>query len=51
MAAPASTRRAMLARARRDLANLQKMLDELRDVPAERRTARYQCVIAFAPSA
>ncbi len=34
-----------------DLANLQKMLDELRGMPAERRTARYQCVIAFARSA
>ena len=34
-----------------DLANLQKMLDELRDVPAERRSARYQCVIAFVRSA
>jgi XTP/dITP diphosphohydrolase len=33
-----------------DLANLQKMLDELRDVPAGQRTARYQCVIAFARS-
>jgi XTP/dITP diphosphohydrolase len=34
-----------------DLANLQKMLEELRDVPTERRSARYQCVIAFARSA
>lgn len=34
-----------------DLANLQKMLEELRDVPMERRSARYQCVIAFARSA
>jgi XTP/dITP diphosphohydrolase len=34
-----------------DLANLQKMLAELRDVPPDRRTARYQCVIAFARSA
>ena len=34
-----------------DLANLQKMLEELRDVLSERRTARYQCVIAFARSA
>lgn len=33
-----------------DLANLQKMLDELRYVPARQRTARYQCVIAFARS-
>jgi XTP/dITP diphosphohydrolase len=31
--------------------NLRKMLDELRGVPADRRTARYQCVIAFARSA
>lgn len=30
-----------------DLENLRKMLDELRDVPAARRTARYRCVIAF----
>jgi XTP/dITP diphosphohydrolase len=30
-----------------DLANLQKMLEELRDAPADRRSARYQCVIAF----
>ena len=29
-----------------DLQNLEKMLEELRDVPLERRTARYQCVIA-----
>jgi XTP/dITP diphosphohydrolase len=34
-----------------DRANLQKMLDELRDVPTERRTARYQCVIAFVRNA
>jgi XTP/dITP diphosphohydrolase len=34
-----------------DLANLQKMLDELQNVPPDRRTARYQCVIAFARSA
>ena len=34
-----------------DLANLQKMLGELRDVPADRRSARYQCVIAFARTA
>ncbi len=27
--------------------NLRKMLSELRDVPSEKRTARYQCVIAF----
>ena len=30
-----------------DQDNLRKMLGELRDVPAEKRTARYQCVIAF----
>lgn len=30
-----------------DAANLQKVLEELRDVPESRRTARYQCVIAF----
>ena len=30
-----------------DLANLQKMLEELRPVPMERRSARYQCVIVF----
>jgi XTP/dITP diphosphohydrolase len=30
-----------------DQANLRKMLDEMRDIPAPRRTARYQCVIAF----
>jgi XTP/dITP diphosphohydrolase len=34
-----------------DLANLQKMLDELRGVPVERRSARYQCVIAFVRTA
>jgi XTP/dITP diphosphohydrolase len=34
-----------------DLANLRKMLEDLRDVPADRRSARYQCVIAFARSA
>ena len=34
-----------------DLANLQKMLAELRGVPTERRSARYQCVIAFVRSA
>ena len=34
-----------------DLANLQKMLEELRAVPMERRSARYQCVIAFVQSA
>ena len=31
-----------------DAANLQKMLDELSGVAPEQRTARYQCVIAFA---
>jgi XTP/dITP diphosphohydrolase len=30
-----------------DADNLRKMLHEMRDVPAARRTARYQCVIAF----
>jgi XTP/dITP diphosphohydrolase len=30
-----------------DEANLSKILVELRDVPAPRRTARYRCVIAF----
>ncbi len=30
-----------------DLANLGKMLEELEGVPAERRTARYRCVIAM----
>ncbi|HEU4623290.1 MAG TPA: RdgB/HAM1 family non-canonical purine NTP pyrophosphatase [Steroidobacteraceae bacterium] len=34
-----------------DLANLEKMLAELRDVPAARRTARYQCVIVLVRSA
>jgi XTP/dITP diphosphohydrolase len=34
-----------------DLANLQKMLDELRELPPQRRSARYRCVIAFARSA
>lgn len=34
-----------------DIANLQKMLEELRDVPADHRSARYQCVIAFARTA
>ena len=33
-----------------DQANLHKMLDEIRDVPARQRTARYQCVIAFVAS-
>ncbi len=30
-----------------DRQNLDKMLEELRGVPADRRTARYQCVIAL----
>jgi XTP/dITP diphosphohydrolase len=30
-----------------DRANLEKLLDELRDVPEEDRGARYRCVIAF----
>jgi XTP/dITP diphosphohydrolase len=34
-----------------DQANLRRMLDEMRDVPAPRRTARYQCVIAFVETA
>jgi XTP/dITP diphosphohydrolase len=34
-----------------DQQNLEKMLDELRGVPPERRTARYQCVIVLAHSA
>lgn len=34
-----------------DQDNLRKMLGELRDIPAERRTARYQCVIAFVSAA
>lgn len=34
-----------------DQQNLEKMLDELRGVPPERRTARYQCVIVLARSA
>jgi XTP/dITP diphosphohydrolase len=33
-----------------DQANVNKMLDELRAVPAPDRTARYQCVIAFVAS-
>src|SRR3954467_13594004 len=33
-----------------DAANLKKMLEELAGVPDERRTARYQCVIALARS-
>jgi XTP/dITP diphosphohydrolase len=31
--------------------NLRKMLAEMRDVPLEKRTARYQCVIAFVSTA
>jgi XTP/dITP diphosphohydrolase len=34
-----------------DAANNAKLLDELRDVPVARRTARYRCVIAFVASA
>jgi XTP/dITP diphosphohydrolase len=34
-----------------DRDNLNKMLVELRDVPAPRRTARYRCVIAFVTAA
>jgi XTP/dITP diphosphohydrolase len=34
-----------------DQDNLRKMLGELRDVPPEKRTARYQCVIAFVRTA
>ncbi|HVY81419.1 MAG TPA: RdgB/HAM1 family non-canonical purine NTP pyrophosphatase [Steroidobacteraceae bacterium] len=34
-----------------DLANLEKMLAELRDAPAAQRTARYQCVIVLVRSA
>jgi XTP/dITP diphosphohydrolase len=34
-----------------DQQNLEKMLEELRGVPPERRTARYQCVIVLARSA
>jgi XTP/dITP diphosphohydrolase len=34
-----------------DQANLRKMLDEMRDIPAPQRTARYQCVIAFVTTA
>jgi XTP/dITP diphosphohydrolase len=34
-----------------DQANLRKMLDQMRDVPAPRRTARYRCVIAFVETA
>jgi XTP/dITP diphosphohydrolase len=31
--------------------NLRKMLEEMREVPAAKRTARYQCVIAFVTTA
>ena len=34
-----------------DQDNVRKMLGELRDIAAERRTARYQCVIAFVSTA
>ena len=34
-----------------DQDNLVKMLGEMRDVPAGKRTARYQCVIAFVETA
>lgn len=34
-----------------DSRNLEKLLSELAGVPAERRTARYRCVIAFVRSA
>jgi XTP/dITP diphosphohydrolase len=34
-----------------DQANLRKMLDEMRDIPAPQRSARYQCVIAFVTTA
>ena len=34
-----------------DPSNLRKMLDELRSVPADQRSARYQCVIAFVRTA
>jgi XTP/dITP diphosphohydrolase len=34
-----------------DQANLRKMLDEMREIPAPQRTARYQCVIAFVTTA
>lgn len=30
-----------------DQANLEKLVRELRDVPAEKRTARYRCALAF----
>ena len=34
-----------------DPSNLRKMLDELRSIPADQRSARYQCVIAFVRTA
>ena len=34
-----------------DAENLRKMLEEMRDVPIPRRTARYQCVIVFVRTA
>jgi XTP/dITP diphosphohydrolase len=34
-----------------DRDNLDKLLEELRDIPGERRTARYQCVIVVARGA
>ena len=34
-----------------DQANLRKILDEMREIPASQRTARYQCVIAFVTTA
>jgi XTP/dITP diphosphohydrolase len=34
-----------------DEENLRKLLDELREVPSDRRTARYRCVIALVRSA
>lgn len=34
-----------------DADNLRKMLEEMRDVPIPRRTARYQCVIVFVRTA
>jgi len=34
-----------------DAENLRKMLQEMRDVPNPRRTARYQCVVAFVSGA
>jgi XTP/dITP diphosphohydrolase len=34
-----------------DQANLRKLLDEMREIPAPQRTARYQCAIAFVKTA